>query len=110
MQNIDSEQMQELLESDDDFILINVLSEAQFEERHIPGSINIPVEDPDFIERVKEHAPDLNQRIVVYCANEDCPASPQAAAKLEEAGYTDVLDYTEGIEGWQNIGEPVETG
>lgn len=108
MEKIDTEQMKELLDSNEDFVLINVLDESQFEERHIPGSMNIPVEDPDFLERVTDYVPGKNQRIVVYCANEDCPASQQAAAKLENAGYTDVIDYTEGIEGWQTTGEPVE--
>ncbi|MCG5516796.1 MULTISPECIES: rhodanese-like domain-containing protein [unclassified Ectothiorhodospira] len=37
-----------------------------------------------------------DRKIVVYCANFDCDASRKAAAKLDNTGFTDVLDYEGG--------------
>mgnify|MGYP003626742147 CR=1 FL=1 len=38
--------------------------------------------------------------VVVYCANFDCPASTDAARKLDEAGFNNVYDYEGGTQDW----------
>ncbi len=38
--------------------------------------------------------------LVTYCTNLKCPASRALAARLTALGYTHVLEYPEGIEGW----------
>jgi rhodanese-related sulfurtransferase len=84
----------------EDFVLVNVLPHDAFEKRHIRTSINIPVKNDDFVERVEQVAGGKNRKIVVYCANFDCDASPSAARKLEDAGFTQVYDYEGGTEDW----------
>jgi rhodanese-related sulfurtransferase len=39
--------------------------------------------------------------IVTYCSGPKCSASTTAAAKLRKAGYTNVIEYREGLAGWQ---------
>ena len=109
MKTLDTEQLKNLMESAEEFVLINVLSEEAFENNHIPGSINIPVEGPGFTDDVVTEVVDQDQRIVVYCADEDCPASAEAAEKLESAGYTNVYDYEGGMAAWQDDGNLVES-
>ncbi len=46
--------------------------------------------------------------VVTYCANPKCPASGHLAARLKELGYTNVLEYPQGIEGWVKAGLSVE--
>jgi rhodanese-related sulfurtransferase len=88
--------------------IINVLSRDDFRRQHIPGSINIPVDDERFIERVELSVGGRTEPVVVYCASEQCDASSTAAQKLEEAGFTDVAEYSAGMQGWQQAGLPVE--
>ena len=83
-----------------DFVLINVLPREKFEEKHIRTSINIPVDSDDFTQTVEKVVADKSRPVVVYCANKECDASPQAAKKLEEAGFTQVLDYEGGTRDW----------
>ncbi|MFO8099043.1 MAG: rhodanese-like domain-containing protein [Salinibacter sp.] len=85
-------------------MLINTLPRAAHEAKHIPGSVNVPVDD---IERVKTLAPNTNAPIVVYCANADCDASPTAARHLEAMGYTNVVDFEDGYAGWRRAGFPL---
>ncbi len=84
----------------EDFVLINVLPRDVFNEQHIRTSINVPVDDGGFVETVEKVAAKKDRKIVVYCANFDCDASPEAAKKLEDAGFTQVYDYEGGTKDW----------
>ena len=101
MQTIDRDELKRMNETNhEDFVLVNVLPREAFNERHIRTSINIPVDTDDFAELVESFAGRKDRKIVVYCANFDCDASPKAARKLEEAGFDKVYDYEGGTEDW----------
>lgn len=46
--------------------------------------------------------------VVTYCSNLKCPASEMLAENLKKQGYTNVIEYRHGIEGWAAAGLPVE--
>lgn len=79
-----------------DTVVVNVLPAKHHTQMHIPGSINIPMDELENV--VPTVFPDKEQTIIVYCANKGCQASPNAARKLEEMGYENVYDYEGGIE------------
>ncbi|WP_022836377.1 rhodanese-like domain-containing protein [Salisaeta longa] len=89
------------LRSDRPPILINVLDAEAYQARRIPGSINVPT---DNIAVVEEIVPDREAPVVVYCANADCTASPEAARTLQEMGYRNVRDFEDGLQGWRAAG------
>ena len=100
--SISAVQLREKLESGDRPVLINVLARDAYIAERIPGSINVP---GDMIEEIIEKVvPDKDQDIVVYCANTNCSASPEAASKLENMGYHRVSDFESGLAGWKNSG------
>lgn len=84
----------------EDFVLINVLPRDKFNRAHIRTSVNVPVDEPDFVEITGRIAGSKERKIVVYCANFDCDASPKAARLLENAGFTQVYDYEGGTKDW----------
>jgi rhodanese-related sulfurtransferase len=47
--------------------------------------------------------------VIVYCTNLKCPASAMLAEQLLGFGYTNILKYPDGIEGWISAGNAVET-
>src|ERR1051326_7150291 len=63
-------------------VVLNVLSPEQYEQAHIPGSINIPNDAPDFNERVRQAIPDKGTPVIVHCSSMECQASTKAARKL----------------------------
>ena len=89
--------------------VINVLAPEKFAEKHLPGSINVPEEGPDFIEQVQRQVPDKSTPIIVHCSSMDCQASTKAARKLEGLGYKEVYDFKAGLQGWQEAGNDFET-
>ncbi len=76
-------------------IVVDVRTDSEYADKHIPNAINIPVESittkqPDLL-------PDLNQTILVYCRTGIRAAT--ASQKLVEIGYTKVYDMG-GIVDW----------
>jgi rhodanese-related sulfurtransferase len=59
---IDRDQVQRLL--DDDAQLVEVLPQAEFEDEHLPGAINLPLKslDADTARRLERERP-----VIVYC-------------------------------------------
>jgi len=103
MNTISTDDLKKKMDSADDFILINVLSEEQFRREHIPNSINIPLGE---IGRRRDEL-DPNKEIIVYCKSFQCEASIKAAKKLEKLGFEKVVDYEGGLKDWKNKGFPV---
>ena len=102
---ITREELEAKMERGDEFALVEALSRAHYESSHLPGAINLPYE---FIEEAAEVLADKEAEIVVYCMNPGCSASREEARELEEMGYTRVLHYAEGKQGWMRAGLPVE--
>ena len=109
MHTLTREQFESLRRNDDSALIINVLDEDHFQEEHIPGSINIPLSSDEFVQRVEQEAGTKDRKIVVYCASFECDASPKAARKLDEAGFSNVLDYEGGTKDWKEAGHDIET-
>lgn len=80
------------------FALVNVLPQQSFAQEHIPGSVNIPVEQLEAFDRIF----DKDKEVVVYCASKTCDASERAASELAQRGFHSVYDYQAGLEGWKN--------
>lgn len=105
---ITRDEVRQLVDRDVDFTLVEALPEEDYEEYHLPGARHLPLDDVR--ERASDVIPDRQTPVVVYCANEDCPASPRATQILLEMGYENVRDYEAGKEDWKEAGLPVETG
>ncbi|WP_019962028.1 metalloregulator ArsR/SmtB family transcription factor [Woodsholea maritima] len=70
--------------SEGDVIMLDVRPEAEYAEGHIPGAINIPLEE--LRARLSELPRD--QDIVAYCRGPYCRLSVEAVAALKGAGRT----------------------
>ncbi len=108
MKTITIDELKTLLDDGDQIKLIDVLSEESFRTAHIPGSLNIAVDNPSFERKVAEAAGSRDRRIVVYCASSDCNASRNAAQKLEAAGFSQAFAYEGCIRGWKEAGFALE--
>ena len=101
-QQITREEAARILDEEAGFILLDVRTEEEYDEGHIPGAVNLPNEDIGTDE--PELLPDKEQVILVYCRSGR--RSKEAAAKLSAMGYTQVLEFG-GIMDW--TGEVIST-
>ncbi len=104
MKTISRNELKAKIDNSHDVKVIEVLSPEYFQKQHLPGAINIPYNSDNFDQQIKEAVPDKEQPVVVYCANKECQASPKAAHKLDELGYSNVYDYEEGKADWEEAG------
>ena len=84
-----------LMESETDYILLDVRTRQEYEQAHIPGAICIPNETIGSGE-IPE-LPNKDQLILVYCRSGN--RSKQAAGKLVKLGYTNIVEFG-GITDW----------
>ena len=94
-----------MMEEEEGYIILDVRTAAEFDEKHIPGAINIPNEaiGTDAIPEL----PDKDQLILVYCRSGN--RSKQASEKLMKLGYTNVVEFG-GIIDWPGETETNEGG
>ena len=92
---ISTEAAKSLMESEENYIILDVRTKEEYEEKHIPGAILVPNETigEDEIPQL----PDKDQMILVYCRSGN--RSKQAAEKLVALGYTNVVEFG-GINDW----------
>ncbi len=107
MKTIDRNALKQKIDDGEPMTLIEVLPESGFNEFHLPGAINIPVGSDRFEERVQAVA-DRDEQVVVYCKDSDCDASPKAAQRMEDLGFTNVIDYAAGKEDWRAADLPTQ--
>ena len=77
------------MESDEDYILLDVRRADEFESGHIPGAVNLPNEMIG-TEEIPS-LPDKMQTIYIYCRSGN--RSKQAADKLLALGYTNIIEF-----------------
>ena len=106
MQTIDRETLQRKIE-DSDVTVVETLGKEYFRKFHLPGAINVPLDD-DFDKKIEQAVPDKEQAVVVYCFDADCQSSVKAANRMEDLGYQNVYYYEEGKTAWKEAGLPVE--
>lgn len=92
---IDSEEAAALMEEKNNYIILDVRTEEEYSEGHIPNAINIPNESIG-TEEIPE-LPDKDQLILVYCRSGN--RSKQASRKLADLGYTNIVEFG-GIIDW----------
>jgi polyisoprenoid-binding protein YceI len=105
---IATEELRRLLQSQKDIVLLNVLPEKFFKQKHIPGSVNVDGYKMDFIDEVEKAGIKKDAAIVVYASGSDSEASSYAAERMLKQGWMNVRDYREGIAGWTKFGFALE--
>lgn len=102
---ISKEKVFEMLENNEDFTLVEVLSEEDYKGGHLPKAVNLPVDQIEA--KASEILPDKSKPVVVYCSSFLCTASSGAARQLQSMGYENVLDFKGGKEDWEKAGLPL---
>ncbi|HWH12927.1 MAG TPA: rhodanese-like domain-containing protein [Solirubrobacteraceae bacterium] len=96
-------------------LIIDVREAGEFQQRHLPGSTNIPrgmIElraDPASPVANAELVADTSARILVYCTKNPSARSLLAAQTLRSMGYDNVEVLDGGLVAWTEAGLPVES-
>ena len=89
---------------DADVQCLDVRTPAEYDEGHVPGSLNINVLDPQFAD-MADSLLRKDKPVALYCRSGR--RSKKAAEILSQAGY-EVYELKSGFNGWQKAGQEVE--
>jgi len=93
----------------DGLIFIDVRSARQYNKRHIPGAINLYINEGfsevNLLKLLQKDTP-----FAVYCNGAHCSLSYKAATKAVDWGFTGVKYFRDGARSWRLDGNPLEYG
>ena len=93
--NITAEEAKQIMDSEEAYIILDVRTQEEYDQGHIPGAIVISHEE--IVEKAEEVLTDKDQLILVYCRSGR--RSKIAAEALVELGYTNIKEFG-GIIDW----------
>lgn len=82
--------------ANDSVIIIDVRTESEYSENHIPKAINIDVQKDNFEEMIGKL--DTTSLIAIYCRSGR--RSKKAAAVMLNKGFTRIIELEDGFNGW----------
>ena len=93
---VTAEEAKSIMDSEKDYIILDVRTQEEYSQGHIPNAILIP--HYSISDESKEILKDKEQLILVYCRSGN--RSKVAAEALTELGYTNVVEFG-GINDWK---------
>ncbi|MEJ2362271.1 MAG: rhodanese-like domain-containing protein [Gammaproteobacteria bacterium] len=85
----------------DKVIIVDVRSKYEYDTINIVKAVNIPVLEPNFIDRMRQlRKQNPNTEIVAYCNGKTCKKSYKAVQKCRNAGIPNIVAYDQGIFDW----------
>ncbi len=93
--NITAEEAKQIMDSEDGYMILDVRTQGEYDQGHIPGAILIP--DTEIKAKAEEVLTDKDQLILVYCRSGR--RSKLAEEALAELGYTNIKEFG-GIIDW----------
>ncbi len=101
--NISVKSFKRVIEGDDEFILLDVRSKAEFQAAHLPGALHVDRGRIEWI--IPNIIKKTDRTIYVYC--QDGRRSGFATERLLEMGYTNTSHIKDGFKGWATAGYTV---
>ncbi len=94
-EQITAEEAKKIMDSREDFIILDVREQDEFDAGHIPGAMLLPYTEIE--NKAEAILPDKDKQILVYCRSGR--RSKIAAEALAKLGYTNVKEFG-GIIDW----------
>ncbi len=85
-------------------VVLDVRTAKEFKAGHLAGATNLDWNSNDFDSAAARL--DRSKTYLVHCAAG--VRSAKACRKLEELGFTNLVNLAPGLKGWEKAGKPVE--
>ena len=93
--NITAQEAKELMDSEENYIILDVRTPEEYAQGHIPGAVLIPDTEIELL--AEKELPDKDQLLLVYCRSGR--RSKLASEALVKLGYTNIKEFG-GILDW----------
>lgn len=96
VKNISGNEASSLISENKNFLILDVRTKGEFSGGHIPGALNIPVQE--LSSRIGELKKYTDQPVMVYCASGG--RSPGAVSTLLKNNFKNIYHLNRGISSW----------
>ena len=93
--NITAQEAKALMDSEENYIILDVRTPEEYAQGHIPGAVLIPDTEIELL--AEKELPDKDQLLLVYCRSGR--RSKLASEALVKLGYTNIKEFG-GIIDW----------
>ena len=97
---VSAKNFKKIIASDNEFVLLDVRSEAEFNAAHLPGALHVERGRIEWI--IPNIIEQTDRTIYVYC--QDGKRSGFATERLLEMGYVNASHIADGFKGWVTAG------
>jgi len=108
MPTISRQELKRKMDAHENVILVEALPLHTYEQGHIPGAVNLPLENVR--ELAAHRIPDKNAEVIVYSESSGCGCAAQVAQELMKLGYARVSRYADGKADWVDAGGTLQAG
>jgi rhodanese-related sulfurtransferase len=91
-------------------VVLDARAKDAYVEGHLPGALNLPVENLDEFYPPLKKTLEAKNHIIVYCDGGDCELSHDLAEALKGYGYKRVQLFAGGVAAWTEAGEKLKPG
>ncbi len=102
--NIEAKNAKKLLEENKEITILDVRTEEEFNEGHIPNAVNMDVQDHLFKQKV--NTLDKEKIYLVHCRSG--MRSCAAIEMMDSQGFTNIYHLHQGFLEWEESGLPTE--
>lgn len=102
MKLIEAEELKNIIEKGEDYVLLDCRSPQSFETAHIPTAQCLPWAEVE--ENAAQLIPDKKTLVITSCSSITCDASEKCYQGLEKLGYTNLREYAGGLADWHARG------
>jgi phage shock protein E len=102
--NLDPEAFDKMRRTDTNAVVLDVRTKAEYEKGHIPGSVRIDFNSPDFEKELRKL--EKTKTYLVYCAAGI--RSARACKKMDSLNLLQVYNLAGGLGAWEKAGKPVQ--
>lgn len=99
---ISADELKELMESGEDYVLLDCRSEQAYEAEHMVSAVCLPWRE--IAERAEEVIPSKEALVITSCSSLTCDASEKCFEALAKQGYTNLREYAGGLADWKARG------
>ncbi len=92
------------LRAEKNAVVLDVRTEKEFKDGHIPGAVNLDVNAPDFAKKLA--ALDKDKTYLVHCAAGR--RSLKACGVMDQSEFKKLVNLEDGFTSWTKAGKPVE--
>jgi len=101
---VNSKQVNTLLQQDKQLIVLDVRTAEEFKDGHIKGAINIDIRQPDAFAKIDKL--NKNAKYIVHCRTSH--RSEMAVEHMLQSGFKSIYQMMDGWNGWSANNLPVQ--